>query len=172
MPSSSSSTESETPPSAHKPVVKKRKHAHSTDCHGSKHKNVKCAPPVESENSSSESEKNGDSSSSLSSSDSDNESPKVKHKESKKHKLDKTETPKSSKHHKTSSANKEHKLKIKDDKEKKVITKTQKLKRRKFFRQVQRHKFLWIVQDCTQWKLEVTLVWIQPSSMPLMNFVQ
>ena len=30
------------------------------------------------------------------------------------------ETPKSSKHHKTSSANKEHKLKIKDDKEKKV----------------------------------------------------
>ena len=87
---------------------------------GQNTKKSKCAPPVKSENSSSESERNGDSSSSLSSSDSANESPEVKHKESKKCKLDKMETPKSSKHCKTSSANKEHKLKIKDDKEKKV----------------------------------------------------
>ena len=34
--------------------------------------------------------------------------------------MNKTETPKSSKHHKTSSADKEHKLKIRDNKEKKI----------------------------------------------------
>ena len=69
------------------------------------------------------------------------------------------ETPKSTKHYKTSSANKEHKVKIKDDKEKKVSdNKDMGVEKRKFCRQVQRHKLLWIVQDCAQWKLEVALV--------------
>ena len=100
--------------------MKKHKWSHSRDRHVSKHKKVKCALAVELENSISDSEGSEDSSSSSSESESDNER---KHKDSKKCKLDQTDSPKVAKHHKTASAHKESKdkSKIKDEKDIKLV---------------------------------------------------
>ena len=99
----SAHTESQTPPSAHKPGHKKCKHPQSSDRHVSKHKKVEHPPPVE--NSSLDSEIDEESSSFSS----DNESPKVKHKDTLKCKLEINEMPKSSKHQKTTSGDKDKK---------------------------------------------------------------